>query len=586
MSYKWHASATSEGRNGTVAVAPLAGAPFLALESCISRQGITPFVARHVKKLYLPIASFAKLRDAESDWSFEVDPVLEKQIQSMAGNTVNHKRAVQALKNINTTDVDNLLRDFPDRDRLDRHQIQAVAALSHPDIQGMCLFDEQGLGKTIMALFAFHRLHGDGAVGRMVVVCPKNVAFEWAHDAERFFGTQYRVSVVVGNEREKRKLLSTRSDIYITNFETVSSLNISLRQLLEAERGRGLLVIDESYFVKNKDARRTQAVRRLRDAAGRCFVLCGTPAPNAPSDLVEQFNIADGGQTFSGVQVPDDHGSATEVVRNAVVERGLYLRRLKDHVLQLPERTFHKIVVPLQPEQNKAYRATLGELIGALRSVDEVSFKKNLASFAARRMALLQICSNPSSVVSEYSETPAKVLALDSLLEELVSKKGEKVVLWSYFTASLSKIFDRFARFNPVRLDGSVTDTSLRRAAIRQFQEDSTTMLFVANPAAAAAGITLHRARYSIYESLSNQAAHFLQSLDRIHRRGQLRPVEYFFLLAENSIEIDEFHRLEAKQQSAQKLLGDRAKPTMTRLSMLKEALNAAHAIGMDNYAS
>ena len=55
---------------------------------------------------------------------------------------------------------------------------------------------------------------------------------------------------------------------------------------------------------------------------------------------------------------------------------------------------------------------------------------------------------------------------------------------------------------------------------MRKFQEDSRTMLFVANPAAAGAGLTLHKSHIAIYESMSNQAAHYLQSLDRIHRRG------------------------------------------------------------------
>ena len=37
------------------------------------------------------------------------------------------------------------------------------------------------------------------------------------------------------------------------------------------------------------------------------------------------------------------------------------------------------------------------------------------------------------------------------------------------------------------------------------------TMIFLGNPAAAGAGLTLHRARIAIYESFSNQAAHFIR---------------------------------------------------------------------------
>lgn len=51
--------------------------------------------------------------------------------------------------------------------------------------------------------------------------------------------------------------------------------------------------------MKNATAQRAQAVRRLRRFAGRCLVLCGTPAPNSAHDLVEQFNIADDGEALT-----------------------------------------------------------------------------------------------------------------------------------------------------------------------------------------------------------------------------------------------------------------------------------------------
>ena len=72
-------------------------------------------------------------------------------------------------------------------------------------------------------------------------------------------------------------------------------------------------------------------------------------------------------------------------------------------------------------------------------------------------------------------------------------------------------------------------------------------MLFVGDPGAAGAGLTLHRARYAVYESMSNQAAHYLQSLDRIHRRGQDRPVEYLVLLCDETIESPEYERIPAQ---------------------------------------
>lgn len=476
--------------------------------------------------------------------------------------------------------AEDALKDLVEVGVLDAHQVIGVAAASHPEIAGLCLFDEQGLGKTITTLFAFHRLRQLDQVTKMLVICPKNMLLEWVRDAERFFGTRYAVQPVAGAERDKRSCLNRAADVYVTNYETPVRLGVRMRELLQGEGGRALLVVDESFFVKNPGAQRTLALQRLRRHVRRCIVLCGTPAPNSPHDIVEQMNLADGGAAFRGVAIPEDRVAARPVIQRVVQERGLYLRRLKQEVLpSLPGKTFHRVLVPFQPQQERAYVAALEGMIHNLRAADDVTFKRNYASFLAQRSALIQICSCPGQIVDGYQEIPAKVLALDEILEELIARRGEKVVLWSFFTASLSASVTRYARFNPVRVDGSVADVTDRREAVRRFQEDDDAMLFVGNPAAAGAGLTLHRARYSVYESMSNQAAHYFQSLDRIHRRGQTRDTEYLVLLCDRSIEISEYERLLAKEQASQILLGDRVEPAPTRETMLREATSARDAL-------
>ena len=149
--------------------------------------------------------------------------------------------------------------------------------------------------------------------------------------------------------------------------------------------------------------------------------------------------------------------------------------------------------------------------------------------------------------------------------------------MWSFYTASLDAIVTRYGRFSPVRYDVAV-----RREAVRKFQEDDETMLFVGNPAAAGAGLTLHRAHFAIYESMSNQAAHYLQSVDRIHRRGQAREAEYLVLLCDRTVEVEEYARLIRKEMSAQTLLGDRGEEPLTREIMLAEAISAGQMIEED----
>ena len=547
------------------------------VEHRLVEADLEAIVLRPVRQVHIDALNIGLVCDALNEWDVEIHSDISDVLRSRAQQEYQHQnawRAVQYLMQPGKADV--ALGDFTDADHLDPHQRQAVAAATHEQISGLCIFDEQGLGKTIQALFSFHRLRQLDRVGRMIVICPKTMVGEWVSETKRFFVNRYDVEAVSGTAAEKRAVLDRAPDILAMNFETATSLQTRIRDLLHCDRGQSLLVVDESFFVKNSTALRTRAVKELRARVGRCLVLCGTPAPNSAHDLVEQFNIADGGVAFHGVKVPKDREEARNVVQNVIDERGVFIRRLKGQVMpELPSRRFQTVFVPLQPEQARAYSMVLRRLADDLKSTDEVAFKKHITSFMSRRLALLQLCSCPGAVVENYTETPAKLIALDSILEEFISKRREKVVVWSFFRNSLEVIFNRYAKYGAVRLDGSVTDSEIRRESISRFQEDDATMLFVANPAAAGSGITLHRSRVSIYESLSNQAAHYLQSLDRIHRRGQTRHVEYLVLLADQTIEKHEYDRLLRKEAISRDLLGDVVEPPLSRQAMLDEVLES-----------
>lgn len=491
-----------------------------------------------------------------------------------------HPRLLGQVRELAAGDPDRARRQLADveLDRLDGHQVVNVAAITLGDSYGLCLFDEQGAGKTVSAIFGWDTLAQRREVDRMVVVCPKSMVAEWQGDLDRFTGGLYAVQQVTGSPAQKRRQLRCGADVYVTNFETAVSLGAELTSLVRGGDRRTLLVVDESFLVKNPQAIRSRALRQLREWCVRCLVLCGTPAPNAPADVVGQFDLADFGVCFDGVDLPDDRADALPVVQAAITERGVYLRNLKRDVLpELPRRRFTVVPVELAPRQRAAYDAAAADLVRDLHAVDEHGFRSQLASFAARRSALLQLCSNPSGVLDGYGEDPAKLAALEQVAAELVAA-GEKLIVWSFYTASIDAACRRLAVHGVRRFDGTVSDTRVRREAVRAFQEDDDVRVLVANPAAAGAGLTLTAARYAVYESFSNQAAHFLQSLDRIHRRGQERDVEYIILLADETLEEGEYRRLQDKERASQDLLRDMVDPPLSREVLLGDLSAAERA--------
>jgi hypothetical protein len=80
----------------------------------------------------------------------------------------------------------------------------------------------------------------------------------------------------------------------------------------------------------------------------------------------------------------------------------------------------------------------------------------------------------------------------------------------------------------------------------------------IANPAAAGEGISLHRAcQYAIYLDRTFNAAHFMQSVDRIHRLGSNQPSRIDVLQASGTIDVSIQHRLANKINAMSQILND-----------------------------
>lgn len=455
--------------------------------------------------------------------------------------------------------------------KLDPHQVAAVAAITVPSLKGLALFDEQGTGKTIVALAAFDRLKILGKLQRLLVVAPKSVVGAWQSDCKSFLGQGYCMATVTGSPPNRKKIIQKPHDILLVSYDAAVREQGLIRMVIAAQPMTYMLVVDESYFVKNPKTARARMIGTIRPFCERAVVLCGTPAPNSSVDIVNQIDIADGGVAFAGRSISKDPGEAHATIAQALDET-IFLRRLKEDVFpNLPAKQFERVLVDLRPIQRKLYDEARDRLALSVRSVDDREFTRNLGSFLAKRAALLQICSNPTSIDPLYSENPAKLSALDVLLRELIEARNRKVVIWSFFRRSLQAIAERYGHYGLVRIDGSVSRIEDRLDAIDRFQNDESVRLFLGNAAAAGAGITLTASHHAIYESFSNQAAHYMQSVDRVHRRGQTKEVTSYILLARNTIETREFNAILKKERAGSQLLGDPYKEFITRERFLAD---------------
>ena len=336
------------------------------------------------------------------------------------------------------------------------HQRAGVEFLASRTSALLC--DEQGLGKTLTALTAFWFVREQGEVKRLVVACPNSLKHNWRSEIVRFFPS-WKVGIADGTKSSRRKVYQEVADVYITNYEAVRGDYADIRLLLR--RAPSALVCDESHMAKNADSATAKALAFVRSAAVRVWVMSGTPIPNKIEDAYAQVFIADGGRLLGSREAfrrrygSQGEESASAALLNRTLDP-IMLRRTKDEVLDLPDKVFEERHVELRGRQRDLYNAYRGDLYSELSSLTAEEYRAAQSSVLTRLLRLSQIASNPRLVDPGFTGNPVKMVEIDSLLEELIDANERKVVLWSYYVKTIEEFLERYAKYQPVAIYGSV----------------------------------------------------------------------------------------------------------------------------------
>jgi SNF2 family DNA or RNA helicase len=170
-----------------------------------------------------------------------------------------------------------------------------------------------------------------------------------------------------------------------------------------------------------------------------------------------------------------------------------------------------------------------------------------------------------SAGIDHYAkyELPNKIALACSLAKKL-AEDGNKVIIWSTFVNNLLMVADLLKDMSPAVVHGGVplsstdADEISREHLISKFRDTSQCKVLIANPAACAESISLHKVcHHAIYLDRSFNCAHYLQSLDRIHRLG-LGPNDktyYYLILSSNTIDEIVHLRLKAKMEKMRSIV-------------------------------
>jgi superfamily II DNA or RNA helicase len=385
------------------------------------------------------------------------------------------------------------------------------------DARRTFIADEQGLGKTVEALAA---LEADGAYPA-IVVCPASLKLNWERETMKWL--PHREVVVI----DGRSAVPKTGEITILNYEIVAAHRESLGRLKPRA-----LVIDESHYVKNPQAKRTKAVRRLADsvtADGLRLALSGTPVLNHAEELVSQLRVIGRLAQFgSGAQFARRfRGELSEERLHWHLRRSCFVRRLKSEVLpQLPAK--RQVVVPVALANEREYRLAEDDVIAWLRTqpldLRELN-AKIAATLRAERLAQLGTLQR----LAARGKLGGALAWIDDFLQS-----GEPLVVFARHVEIQQAVLARFPA--AAHLLGRDSGTA-RDATVAAFQSEDGPQLLIAATRVAAQGITLTRASNVAFLELEWTPAMHDQAEDRCHRIGQRDAVTAWYLLAANSID-------------------------------------------------
>jgi SNF2 family DNA or RNA helicase len=407
---------------------------------------------------------------------------------------------------------------------LSPEQVRNVSLLAA--LPAAASFSVPGAGKTTEALASF--AYRTDARGRLLVIAPKNAFASWDEQLAECLPACAGGFVRLRGGRERiTELLAADPQFMLITYQQLT--RVVDRVAAHCSERPVHVYLDESHRIKSGVAKQTaRAALELSYVAAGKLVLSGTPMPQSVEDLVPQV-------TFLYPEVAVDEWTVRDVIRP------IFVRTTKAE-LRLPPPTRALITLPMAPMQRQLYVLLKHEAARVVANLN-VRSSQGLRSLGRSVVRLLQLTSNPALLSAEFGSISRELMA--AVLAEgdgpklkyvcsrarALAKAGHKVLIWSSFRANVEYIADQLADLGAFFIHGGVDagdedDDETREGRIRRFGCDDSVKVMVANPAAAAEGISLHHiCHHAIYLDRTFNAAHYLQSEDRIHRFG-LKPDE------------------------------------------------------------
>lgn len=395
-----------------------------------------------------------------------------------------------------------------------------------------------GAGKTVCTLTAVDDLMYDRfEVSKTLVVAPKRVAeLVWHTEVGKWDHLRgMRVQRVLGPAKARLAALETPADVYVINRENF----LWLVDLFGDQWPFDCVVVDENRGFKDRSSKSWKALKAIRKAIRRLFILTGTPDPNGTlEDLWPQISVMDMGQRlgrsltvfYDRWYKPDKRSGhviytyklrpgAREEIYSAVADVMLSV----DSNIRLPERIDN--VVPVAFDMTR-YEELKAEMVsGEIEAPSAAVLAGKLAQMANGA------CYDAQKSVVEIH--PEKLEALSEIVEQ-----GEPVLCFTAYQHDQARILAKFPQARVFDGEGS----------LRDWQQGKVPLLLM-HPASGGHGVDGLQlgGSVAVWFGLPFSLDLYEQANARLHRSGQTKGVVVHHLVAQGTIDEQIMRVLERK---------------------------------------
>lgn len=233
----------------------------------------------------------------------------------------------------------------------------------------------------------------------------------------------------------------------------------------------------------------------------------------------------------------------------------IMIRRLKNEVLDLPEKIYIKEYIEMDSDQQKLYE---GVRDGIIQELNKIMFSPDPLS---KLIHLKQTTLCPWTFEKDIS--CKKLERLKELVEDIVAN-NQKVIVFSEWTTVTKRLKEELKEYNPAYITGEITKG--RQDEVNKFQNDDSCKVFIGTLGAAGTGLTLTAATNVIFYDKGFTKALIDQATDRAHRIGQKNNINIYSLITKNTIEENIENLIYRKGQIADYMIDDKVKKVDMKL--------------------